>query len=70
MSIRQQTALKISNTDTAITDIEELDPPSPQGISNVFTAADLFSCSSSDSDKYKRAWRKAKVIGSSFLYAS
>ena len=41
---------------------EELDNPPPQDISNVFAVADLSSCSSSDSAKYKRAWIKAKVI--------
>ena len=35
----------------------------------MFAAADLLSCSSSDSDKYKCAWIKAKVIRSSILSA-
>ena len=48
---------------------EDLDPPPPQDISNVFAAADLSSRSSSDSNKYKRAWLKAKVIRSSILSA-
>ena len=48
---------------------EDLDPPPPQDISNVFSAADVLSHSSSDSDKYKRAWLKAKVIRSSILYS-
>ena len=47
--------------------IEDLDPPPPHDISNVFAAADLLSQSSSDSNKYKRAWLKAKVIRSSLL---
>ena len=42
-------------------DNEELDPPSPHDILNVFVAAEFSSCSSSDSDKYKRAYNKAKV---------
>ena len=46
---------------------EELDPAPPQDISNVFAAAELLSRSSSESDKYKRAWIKAKVIRSSVL---
>ena len=35
----------------------------------MFAAADLSSCSSSDSAKYKRAWIKVKVIRSSILSA-
>ena len=50
-------------------DNEELDPPQPQDILNVFAVADLLSSSSSDSAKYKRAWLKAKVIRSSILFA-
>ena len=50
-------------------DNEELDTPQPQYISNVFVAADLSSCSSSDSAKYKRAWLKAKEIRSYILSA-
>ena len=46
---------------------EELDPPPPQDISNVFAAADLSSRSSSDSAKYKPAWIKEKVIRYSIL---
>ena len=48
-------------------DNEELDPPSPQDLSNLFSVADLSSQSSSDSDEYKLAWIKAKVIQSSIL---
>ena len=40
-------------------DNEELYPPSPQDIS--FTAADLSSFLSSDSDKYKHAWLSTKL---------
>ena len=43
-------------------DNEEIDPPPPQDILNVFAAADLLSCSSYDSAKYKCTWLKAKVI--------
>ena len=46
---------------------EEIDPPPPQDISNVFAAADLSSQSSYDSVKYKRAWHRAKGIRSSIL---
>ena len=35
-------------------------PQPPQDILNVFAAVDLFSRSSSDSAKYKRAWLKLK----------
>ena len=69
VNIQQQTTLEVADTDTVMADNEELDPPPPQDISNVFSAADLSSCSSSDSDKYKCAWLKAKVIRSSVLYA-
>ena len=46
---------------------EDLDPPPPQDILNMFSASDLSSHSSSDSAKYKRAWIKTKVICSSIL---
>ena len=46
---------------------EDLDPPPPQDISNVFVAAELSYQSSSDSAKYKRAWLMSKVIHSSIL---
>ena len=48
---------------------EDIYPPPPQDISNVFAAADLSSRSSSDSSKYKCAWLKAKVICSYILPA-
>ena len=48
-------------------DNEGLYPPPPQDILNVFSLADLPSRSSSDSDKYKRAWIKTKVIRYSIL---
>ena len=41
---------------------EDIDPPLPHDISNVFAAADLLSQSSYDSVKYKRAWHRAKGI--------
>ena len=46
---------------------EEIDPPPPQNILNVFAAGDLSSRSSSDRDKYKCGWIKEKVIRSSIL---
>ena len=48
-------------------DNEDLDPTSPQDLSNVFAAEDLWSHSSFDSSEYKRTWLKAKVIRSSIL---
>ena len=41
---------------------EDIDPPPPQDISNVFAAADLSSHSSYDTFKYKRAWYRAKGV--------
>ena len=41
MSIQQQTTLEVADTETVMDDNEELDPPPPQDISNVFSAADL-----------------------------
>ena len=61
-NIQQQTTSEVANTETVMTDNEELDLPSPQDISNVSEAPDLSSQPSYDSDKYKRAWLKAKVI--------
>ena len=46
---------------------EDIYPPPPQDISNVFAAADLPSQSSYDSVKYKCAWHRAKGIRSSIL---
>ena len=45
----------------------ELDPPPPQDIYNMFSAANLSSRPSYDSAKYKRSWLKAKVIRSYIL---
>ena len=50
-------------------DNEELDPQPRQDIYNVFAAVDLSSRSSSDSDKYKCAWPKAKLVCSSISSA-
>ena len=50
-------------------DNEELYPPPPQYLLNVFAAIDLSYRSSSYSAKYKRACRKAKVICYSILSA-
>ena len=69
VNIKQQTTSEVDDTDTAMSDNEELDNPPPQGKSNVFAVEVLLSRSSSDSEKYKRAWLKAKVILSSILSA-
>ena len=50
-------------------DNEELDPTSPQNISNVFAAEEFLSRSSSDSDQYKLACILVKLIRSSILSA-
>ena len=42
-NIQQQTRLEVSNTETVIGYNEDIDPPPPQDISNVFAAADLLS---------------------------
>ena len=39
MNIQEQTTSEVSNTETVMSDNEELDPPSSQDILNVFTAA-------------------------------
>ena len=62
MNIQQLTTSEVAYTYTDMDDGEELDPLSPQDLLNVFTEADLLSCSSSDSDQYKHAWLKAKLI--------
>ena len=69
VNIQQATTSGLANTDTVMAYNEDLDPPLPQDISNVFAAADLLSFSSSDPAKYKCAWIKAKVVCSSILYA-
>ena len=46
---------------------EDIDPPPPQDISNVFAVTDLSSQSLYDKVEYKRAWHRAKGISSSIL---
>ena len=48
---------------------EDIDPPLPQDISNLFAAADFSSQSSYDTVKYKPAWHRAKGIRYSLLYS-
>ena len=66
-NIQQQNTSEVANTETVMGYNEELDPPPPHDISNVFAEADLSAQSSYDSVKYKRAWHRAKVIRSSIL---
>ena len=47
-NIQQQTTLEVANTETVMGYNEDIDPPSPRDISNVFAAADLSSQSSYD----------------------
>ena len=69
MNIQQPTTSKVADTETVMDYNEDIDTPPPHDISNVFAAVDLSSHSSSDSNKYKRAWLKAEVIRSSILSA-
>ena len=62
VNIQQLTTQEAANKETDMADNEDLDPPSPQDISNVFIAEELSSHSSSDLAKNKCAWLKAKVI--------
>ena len=54
MNIQEPTTSEVSDTDTVMVYNEDIDPSPPQDISNVFTATEFLSHSSSDSDKYKR----------------
>ena len=67
MNIQQPTTLGVSDTETVMAYDEDIYPLPTQDISNVFAATDLSSHSSSDSNKYKRAWLKVKVIHSFIL---
>ena len=66
-NIQQLTTLRVTNIETVKDYNEDLDPPPPHSISDVFSVADLSSQSSYDSVKYKRAWHTAKGIRSSIL---
>ena len=66
-NIQQPTTSEVANTDTVIAGNEDINPPPPQDISNVFAAVYLSSQSSYDTVKYKRAWHRAKGIRSSHL---
>ena len=69
MNIQQPTTSEVANIETVMAYNEYLELPPPQDISNLFSAVDLSSYSSYDSNKYKRAWIKAIVIRSSILSA-
>ena len=69
MNIQQKTTSGVADTETVMAYNEDIDPPPPQDISNVFAAAYLSYQSSSDSAKYKRAWQKVILICSSILSA-
>ena len=69
MNIQQLTTSEIANKETLMAYNEDLDPPPPWDVSIFFAEADLLSQSSYDSDKYKHAWHKAKVIRS-FIFSS
>ena len=66
-NIQQPTTSELANTETVMAYNEDIDPPLPQDILNVFSSEDLSAQSSSDSAKYKRAWYKARLICSSIL---
>ena len=68
-NIQQPTTSEVFNIETVMAYNEDLDPPPPHNISNVFAAADLSSQSSYDSVKYKLSWHRAKVISSYILYS-
>ena len=46
VNIQQPTTLEVADTETVVAYNEDVDPPPPQDISNVFAAADLSSQSS------------------------
>ena len=64
-NIQQPTTSEVASTETVMGYNEDIDPPPPQDISNVFAAAEFLSQSSYDTVKYKRAWHRAKGIRSS-----
>ena len=69
MNIQQYTTSEVADTNTVMANNEDIDTPSPQHILNVFAAVDLSSHLSPDSNKYKHAWLKEKVICYSILSA-
>ena len=61
--------MEVADIETVMADNEDLYPPPPQDISNVFAPTELSSRSSYNPDKYKCAWLKAKVISYYILSA-
>ena len=59
-NIQQPTTSEVANTETVMAYNEDLDPPPPHDISNVFATSDLLSQSSYDSVKNKFSWHRAK----------
>ena len=68
-NIQQPTTLEVANKETVMDYNEDIDPPPPHDISDVFATADLSSQSSFASVRYKLAWHRAKGICSSILYS-
>ena len=62
VNIQQKDTSEVANTETVMTDNEELYPSPPQDVSNMFAEVDLMSHSSSDSANYKHAWINLKEI--------
>ena len=62
MNIQQPTTSEVANIETVMDYNEDIDPPPPHDVSNVFVASDLSSQSSYDSVKYKWVWHRAKGI--------
>ena len=54
MNIQQQNTSEVADTETVVAYNEDLDPPPPQDVSNVFSASDLSSHSSYGSAKYNQ----------------
>ena len=66
-NIQQPTTSEVANTETVMGYNEDIDPPPPHDISNVFAVADFSSQSSYDSVKHNCAWHRANGIFSSIL---
>ena len=69
MNTQKPTTLEVANKETVMAYNEDLYPPLPQDISNVFSSAYLSSQSSSDSAKYKSTCYKSRVFRSYILSA-
>ena len=66
-NIQQPTTSELANTETVMGYNDNIYPPPPQDISNMFAVSELSSQSSYDTVKYKRACHRAKGIRSSIL---